>query len=92
MIITIIVGTNSIEGKIIKFNEKYINVKLNKPACIPDDSIIILCNKTHDAFHISAYGYMESHDFEVQQKQINNINNTIDEPTLSDDSIDIDDI
>ncbi len=92
MIITIIVGTNSIDGKIIKFDEKYINVKLNKPACIPNDSIIILCNKTHDAFHISAYGYMENHEFEVEvlQKPIN-INNN-DEPTLSDDSIDIDDI
>ncbi len=92
MPITIIVGTNSIDGKIIMFDEKYIKVKLNKPACVPNDSIIILCNKTFDAFHISAYGYMEEHDFEVESKKVvlNNIHN--DEPTLSEDSFDIDDI
>jgi translation initiation factor 2 subunit 3 len=94
MLITIIVGTNSIDGKIIRFDEKYIKVKLNKPACIPLDSIIILCNKTHDAFHISAYGYMENHEFETIENIINNTNeaNAVDEPNLSDVSIDIDDI
>ena len=94
MQIMIIVGTNSIDGKIINFDDDYIHIKLNKPACIPMDSIIILCNKTSDGFNISAYGYMEQHDFDnLQNNTINNTStNAIDEPTLSDDSIDIEDI
>ncbi len=92
----IIVGTNSIEGKILNFNNEYIKLRLNKPACIPDDSIIILCDKSVDGFNISAYGYMENHEFETNQYQSKTqfqtqINNTVD-PSLSDDSIDIDDI
>ncbi len=95
MPITIIAGTNSIDGQIIKFNDKYVNIKLNKPACIPDDSIIILCNKTHDAFNISAYGYIENYEFDVDVDIVQNksiMSNELNEATLSDDSIDIDDI
>ena len=85
----IIVGTNSIDGRIIKFDDEYVNIKLNKPACIPIDSIIILCNKNIDGFNISAYGNMEQHEFE----NIIITNNTPnDDANLSDDSIDIDDI
>jgi translation initiation factor 2 subunit 3 len=92
MQIIIIVGTNSIDGKIIKFDDNYINLKLNKPACIPEDSIIILCNKSTDGFNISAYGYLEDHDFTDNQPKAMTYNQTNKEPTLSDDSIDIDDI
>ena len=61
--ITIIVGTNSIEGVIKKYNENYVKVKLNKPACISDDSIIILCDKSTDSFRIVAYGYLDNYKF-----------------------------
>ena len=91
MPIMIIVGTNSIDGKIINFDNDYISLKLNKPACIPIDSIIILCNKTADGFNISAYGNMENHEFNDVIITNNNIN-VVDESALSDDSIDIDDI
>jgi translation initiation factor 2 subunit 3 len=91
MQIMIIVGTNSIDGKIIKFDDDYVNLKLNKPACISIDSIIILCNKTADGFNISAYGNMENHEFD-DVIITNNNTNVVDESTLSDDSIDIDDI
>ena len=85
----IIVGTNSIDGRIIKFDDEYVNIKLTKPACIPIDSIIILCNKNIDGFNISAYGNMEQHEF----KDIIITNNTPNvDANLSDDSIDIDDI
>jgi translation initiation factor 2 subunit 3 len=92
MQIMIIVGTNSIDGKIIKFENDYVNIKLNKPACISTDSIIILCNKNVDGFNISAYGYMEKYDFDNNTKPILNNTSVVDESTLSDDSIDIDDI
>lgn len=88
----IIVGTNSIDGKIINFDDNYISLKLNKPACIPLDSIIILCNKTVDVFNIGAYGYMEQHEFNNEYEPKVAINTPINDPTLSDDSIDIDDI
>jgi translation initiation factor 2 gamma subunit (eIF-2gamma) len=92
MLIMIIVGTNSIDGNIINFDDNYVNIKLNKPACIPIDSIIILCNKNSDGFNISAYGYMENHDFDNNTKPILNNTSVVEESTLSDDSIDIDDI
>jgi translation initiation factor 2 subunit 3 len=85
----IIVGTNNIEGKINKIDETHINIKLHKPACISNDSIIVLCDKTHNSFHIVSYGYLDNHKFEVLNKVVSNV---IDETTLSDDSIDIDDI
>ena len=92
MPVTIIVGTNNIDGKIINFNDDYVSVKLNKPACIPLDSIIILCNKTVDGFNISAYGYMEEYKFDIQIDKIIDSITTNNDATLSDDSVDIDDI
>ena len=89
----IIVGTNNIDGKIIDFDDDYVSLKLNKPACIPLDSIIILCNKTIDGFNINAYGYMEEHTFELKNKPIITTNYAdVDAAALSDDSIDIDNI
>lgn len=93
MPVIIIVGTNNIDGKIIDFDDDYVSLKLNKPACIPINSIIILCNKTADGFNISAYGYISEHTFVVKTETENKaIHNTVDDGTLSDDSIDIDDI
>jgi translation initiation factor 2 subunit 3 len=91
----IIVGTNNIEGKILNFNDEYIQLKLNKPACIPDDSIIILCNKSYDTFHIIAYGNFNNidnnYEFTKELPKNEEVSETVN-TTLSDDSIDIDDI
>lgn len=93
--ITIIVGTNNIEGKILNFNDNYIKLRLNKPACISEDSIIILCDKTHNSFHIVSYGYYNNvdnnYEFTKDMPKYETTNNTELE-TLSDDSIDINDI
>jgi translation initiation factor 2 subunit 3 len=91
--IIIIVGTNNIEGKILNYNDTYIHLRLNKPACIPDDSIVILCEKSPDAFHIVAYGNYNKlnnqYEFIKEEYQSNTDNHNDD---LSDDSIDLDDI
>ncbi len=91
---TIIVGTNNIEGEIVNYDDTHIKLKLNKPVCISDDSIIILCDKSSGTFQIISYGYLELHDYNfeepvssiefVSQIQINQNN--------SDSDIDIDDI
>lgn len=94
---TVIVGTNSIEGKINNIDVNYINIKFNKPACISDDSLIILCDKTSDSFHIVAYGNIEKYDFTLNKLQ-DKLQDKLEESdkleagTLSDDSIDIEDI
>jgi hypothetical protein len=64
---TIIVGTNNLDGEIINIDENYISLKLNKPACISSNSIIILCHKSSNSFQIAAYGYLEEHEFEVKE-------------------------
>ena len=100
--ITIIVGTNSIEGKILNYNDNHndnhINLRLNKPACIPDDSIVILCEKSPDAFHIVAYGNYNKSDnqYEFIKEQKDNTNHTTNQDDNNhqddNDSIDLDDI
>jgi translation initiation factor 2 subunit 3 len=62
----IIVGTNNIEGEIIDFDDTHIKLKLHKPVCISDDSIIILCDKSSGSFQIISYGYLEKHNYEFE--------------------------
>jgi translation initiation factor 2 subunit 3 len=65
---SLIMGTNCIEANIYNFNDNYIKLKLNKPACVVNNSMIILCNKFMSAdnaegFSIVAYGYIEDYEF-----------------------------
>ena len=85
-----------IESCNISFDDKYIKLRLNKPACIPIDSIIILCEKSLDAFHIVAYGNFNNidnnYEFSGLKGALPNVYYETENATLSDDSIDIDDI
>jgi translation initiation factor 2 subunit 3 len=93
--IIIIIGTNNIEGKILNYNNTHIHLRLNKPACIQDDSIVILCEKSPDSFHIVAYGnYNKSNNqYEFIKEQKDNHDDNLSDYKLSDnDSIDLDDI
>ncbi len=72
--IVIIVGTNNIEGEVSECNDNYIQIKLNKPACISNDSIIIICDKSSGIFQIGSYGYLDNdYQFEITN-DIPNIN------------------
>ena len=57
--ITIITGTYCGDGKVISFSENVITITLQRPVCIDMDNIIILCEKTREAFHIVGCGYMK---------------------------------
>ncbi len=64
----IIVGTNSLDGKINNFNNEYISLDLSKPACIDKTDMIILCSKNNfnnseESFNIVAYGNMSDYEF-----------------------------
>ncbi len=69
MSMIVIVGTNSLDGKITNFNNEYISLNLSKPACIDKTDMIILCskNKSHsnseESFNIVSYGYMNEYVF-----------------------------
>ncbi len=55
--ITVITGTYCGDGKIIDYNDDDIlTITLQKPVCIDKDNMIILCEKTRDAFHIVGCG------------------------------------
>jgi len=93
---TIIVGTNNIDGHIENFNDNYIKLKLNKPACISDDSIIILCDRTSGTFQIGSYGYLD-HNYIFEESLENNeqiefVSQIATDKADSESDIDIDDI
>ncbi len=93
---TIIVGTNNIDGHIENFNDNYIKLKLNKPACISNDSIIILCDRTSGTFQISSYGYLD-HNYIFEEsletnEQIEFVSQIATDNADSESDIDIDDI
>ncbi len=69
---TIIVGTNNIDGEIENFDETHIKLKLNKPACISNDSIIVLCDRTSGTFQICSYGYLEQKEYIFEKSFENN--------------------
>jgi translation initiation factor 2 subunit 3 len=89
---TIIVGTNNLDGEIINIDENYISLKLNKPACISSNSIIILCHKSSNSFQIAAYGYLEEHEFEVKEAVAVAIISALSIITNSESDVDVDDI
>jgi translation initiation factor 2 subunit 3 len=90
--VSIIAGTNCVDGNIREINDEYIKLKLAKPACIADTKIII-CSKSAVSFNIVAYGNL-CNDYKFIEQIIMPIitNTNVNESTLSDDSIDIDDI
>jgi len=93
---TIIVGTNNIDGHIENFKDNYIKLKLNKPACISDDSIIILCDRTSGTFQIGSYGYLD-HNYIFEESLENNeqiefVSQIATDKADSESDIDIDDI
>jgi translation initiation factor 2 subunit 3 len=55
--ITVITGTYCGDGKITSFDENAITIKLLRPVCIDKDNMIVLCEKTREAFHIVGCGY-----------------------------------
>ena len=68
--IVIIVGTNNLNGSITDFDETHLKIKLNKPAYICNDSIIIICDKSSGSFHIGAYGYLEQNDYQFEDSAV----------------------
>jgi translation initiation factor 2 subunit 3 len=58
--VTIIVGTNNLDGEVLNCNDTHLQIKLNKPACISQDSIIIICDKSTGSFQIGSYGYLDN--------------------------------
>ncbi len=55
--ITVITGTYCGDGKIIDYNDNDIlKITLQKPVCIDKDNMVVLCEKTRDAFHIVGCG------------------------------------
>ncbi len=67
--VVIIVGTNNLSGSISNVDDTHIKIKLNKPAYISNDSIIIICDKSSGSFHIGAYGYLEQKDYEFKESE-----------------------
>jgi len=96
--VIIIVGTSNLDGEIINNTDTHIKIKLNKPACISKDSIIIICDKSSGQFQIGSYGYLdELYVFETNNAVINEVEKMITVKTdIANDSdesdIDIDDI
>jgi hypothetical protein len=65
--VVVIVGTNNINGVILNSDDTHVKIKLNKPAYISNDSIIIICDKLSETFHIGAYGYLELKDYSFEE-------------------------
>jgi len=72
----VIVGTNSLDGKVTDFNGEYISLALSKPVCIDKTDMIILCDKynadaesnnSSESFNIVSYGNLTDYVFEVAQ-------------------------
>ncbi len=57
--ITVITGTYCGDGKITSSTDTTITITLQRPVCIDKDNMIVLCEKTRDAFHIVGCGHME---------------------------------
>ena len=93
---TIIVGTNNIDGEIDQFDETHIKLKLNKPACISNDSIIVLCDRTSGNFQICSYGYLDQKEYTFEITNENERKPFVSQIAPNNDSdesdIDIDDI
>ena len=92
--LTVIVGTNSIDGVIKSFDDKIIKLQLSKPACIDNDDIIILCDKKFnssegESFNIVAYGYL-SVDEPTNDENHSDIEDPFENTNINIDDIDID--
>jgi translation initiation factor 2 subunit 3 len=101
MSMIVIVGTNSLDGKIIDFNNEYISLNLSKPVCIDKTDMIILCSKNNsksncdESFSIVSYGHINDYVFTkpIDIPTNNNYAHTDNHSTDGDSSdIDIDDI
>jgi translation initiation factor 2 subunit 3 len=64
MSLIVIIGTNSLDGKVTKIENECISLDLSKPVCIDKTDMIILCDKSssinssNESFNIVAYGYL----------------------------------
>jgi translation initiation factor 2 subunit 3 len=89
----VIIGTNSLDGKVVNFNDEYIKLELSKPACMDIEDMVILCDKynstnSDESFNIVAFGYLSNYEFiKTEPVQYNNNANND-----SGSDIDIDDI
>jgi translation initiation factor 2 subunit 3 len=54
--ITVITGTFCGDGRIVSFDDQNITIVLQRPVCIDIDNMIVLCEKTREAFHIVGCG------------------------------------
>ena len=57
--ITVITGTYCCDGKITSFDDHNITIILQRPVCLDKENMIVLCEKTREAFHIVGCGYTE---------------------------------
>ncbi len=94
MSMIVIVGTNSLDGKVTNFDENYISIELSKPVCIDKTDMIILCDKynsqdSNESFNIVSYGYLDNHEYTEKVEIKYNTNKSESE---SESDIDIDDI
>ena len=90
--LTIIVGTNCIQGSIKQFDSNIIELHLSKPACIDPADMIVLCIKDSsievgESFHIVAYGNLTDQDVTVEEPDLEDPFNETD-----DEEIDVDNI
>lgn len=46
------IGTRVVDSKVIKIKDKFINVELSKPVCIPEGQHIIICKKINNILKI----------------------------------------